>query len=178
MAIILSNGLLTELKTATQTTNLQFGDLVGKIQVTIDNGAGGGGSGVGEWYFYSDEGTINADPPVADGNAIFTINTDGPTLETFNPNKSGGVTYLYLNVKDSSGTDYTTQFNTLTDNGGTITLSQNGDTATYTSTSEGSFMIQNIGGGNFFVIATGGCTQPKESNNPYVFSDPISITIS
>jgi hypothetical protein len=134
-------------------------------------------NGVGSWYFYSDEGTINAGPPVANGNAIFTINAE-TISETFNPNKSNGVTYLYFNINDSIGTDYTTQFNSYTGGTGTITISQNGDTATYTSTTMGSFALQTIGGGMFFVIATAACTQTKESNAPYVFSDPISITFS
>ena len=177
MAITISNGLVTELKTNTQTTNLQFGDIAGKA--TISGTQSGGGGGVGSWYFYSDEGNINAGPPIADGNAIFTINAGGPVVETFNPNETSGVTYLYFNVKDSNGTDYTTQFNTLASDGiGTITISQNGDTATYTGSSFGSFMIENIGGGSFFVISTAGATQTKSSNNAYTFADPISITIS
>lgn len=137
----------------------------------------GGGAGVGEWYFYSDEGTINANPPTANGNAIFTINT-GTTIETFNPNKASGVTYLYFNVNDSTGTDYTSQFSGYTGGIGTITISQNGDTATYTSTTPDSFMIENLGGGSFFKIDTSKCTQTKESNNSYAFLDPISIVFN
>lgn len=134
----------------------------------------GGGVGVGSWYFYSDEGTINANPPIANGNAIFTIQ-GSPVVETFNPNKASGVTYLHFNVNDSTGTNYTSQFSGYTGGTGTITISQNGDTATYTSTTPGSFAINNAGG-LFFVIATGACTQTKSSNAPYVYGDPISIT--
>ena len=138
----------------------------------------GGGAGVGEWYFYSDEGTINANPPTLNGNAIFTINTGGSNTETFNPNKSSGVTFLYFNVRDSIGTNYTSQFSGYTGGTGTITISQNGDTATYTSTTPGSFFIEtNVGGGSpFFMIAANACTQTKSSNAPYVYGDPISIT--
>jgi hypothetical protein len=136
----------------------------------------GSNAGIGSWYFYSsDEGAINVGPPTANGNTIFTINTGSP-VETFNPNKSGGVTYLYFNVRDSIGTDYTSQFSGYTGGTGTITISQNGDTATYTSTTPGSFVINNAGGGLFFAIATGACTQTKSSNAPYVYGDPISIT--
>jgi hypothetical protein len=137
----------------------------------------GGGAGVGEWYFYSDEGTINANPPTLNGNAIFTINTGGSNTETFNPNKSSGVTFLYFNVRDSIGTNYTSQFSGYTGGTGTITISQNGDTATYTSTTPGSFFIEtNVGGGSpFFVIAANPCTQTKSSNASFVYGDPISI---
>jgi hypothetical protein len=136
------------------------------------------GAGVGEWYFYSsDEGAINVGPPTANGNTIFTINSGSP-VETFNPNKSGGVTFLYFNVRDSIGTNYTSQFSGYTGGTGTITISQNGDTATYTSTTPGSFFIEtNVGGGSpFFMIAANACTQTKSSNAPFVFGDPISIT--
>jgi hypothetical protein len=137
----------------------------------------GGGAGVGEWYFYSDdEGAINVGPPTANGNVIFTINAGSPT-ETFNPNKSGGVTYLYFNVRDSIGTDYTSQFSGYTGGTGTITISQNGNTATYTSTTPGSFNIEtNAGGSPFFMIAANACTQTVNSSAPFVFGDPISIT--
>jgi hypothetical protein len=130
------------------------------------------GSGVGSWYFYSDEGNINASPPTADGNAIFTIQ-GSPVVETFNPNKADGVSYLVFNLNDSIGTDYTSQFSGYTGGTGTITLSQNGDTATYTSTTPGSYFIDPLG---FFVISTAACTQTKSSNNTYVFGIPISLT--
>jgi len=135
-----------------------------------------GSSGQGSWYFYSDEGNINAMAPTSNGNAIFT--TQSPIVETFNPNAIDGVSYLHFNTKDSSGTDYTSQFSQYTGGTGTITISQNGDTATYTSTTSGSFMIQTIGGGSFFMIDTSKCDQTKESNNSYVFADAISLSFS
>lgn len=41
MAITITNGFLSDLKTTTQTTNLQLSDLVGKLNLTT---SGGGGS--------------------------------------------------------------------------------------------------------------------------------------
>jgi hypothetical protein len=38
MAIVLTNGFLTDLKTTTQTKNLQIGDLVGKINMAPSGG--------------------------------------------------------------------------------------------------------------------------------------------
>lgn len=173
MSITLSNGVLSELKTSTSGKNLQFGDLVGKIGVAI-SGSNGGGAGVGSWYFYSDEGTINANPPTANGNAIFTINTGGAVTESFNPNKASGVTYLHFNINDSVGTQYESQFNALTGSGGTISMYQNGNRATYTSTTPGAYTVINSGG-KFFVIATGASTQTHVSPTTYTFADPISI---
>jgi hypothetical protein len=136
----------------------------------------GGGAGEGSWFFYSDEGVMNAGPPNANGNALFMIVTGGTTTETYNPNKVSGL-ILHFSVKDSVGTDYTSQFSGYTGGTGTITISQNGDTATYTSTTPGSFGFQNVGGGNsFFVIQTAACTQTKTSNAPFVSGSTISIT--
>jgi len=178
MSITLSNGFLTELKTTTQTTNLQFGDLVGEINIGITSGSGGGGgggngtgSGEGVWYFYSDEGNINASAPTADGNAIFTIQ-GSPIVETFNPNKADGVTYLAFNLSDTNGNDYTDEFTNLANNNGTISVIQNGNTITYTSTTPGSYFVDNAG---FFIIATTPCTQTATTASPFTYSDPISI---
>jgi hypothetical protein len=170
MAITLSNGLITELKTTTQATNLQFGDLVGKIQIGL---TAGNNSGIGAWYFYSDEGNINIGPPVADGNAIFLL-PGSPNVETYNPNKQTGI-FMNFNLKDSTGTDYTPQFEALVNNGGSISITQGANTVTYTSTTPGTFAINDIEAGAFFVISTTPATQTTVSNNSFVFADPISI---
>ena len=136
------------------------------------NSGGGGGSGVGEWYFYSDEGNINTGPPSADGNAIFTI-SGTPIVETFDPNKTSGTSFLFFNLKDSSGVDYTTQFNDLQANGGTISITQNGNKATYRSTVPGTYFIDPAG---FFAIATTPATQTATSGVKFTFADPITLT--
>jgi hypothetical protein len=131
------------------------------------------GGGIGAWYFYSDEGNINAAPPIANGNAIFLIN-GSPKVETFNPNKSNGVNEIYFNLDDSNGTNYTTQFTELATNGGTISITQGANTVTYTSTTPGTFFVQTLEG--FFIMQTGPATQTVTSASPFVFGDPISIT--
>jgi hypothetical protein len=170
MALIFSNGLLTELKTTTQTTNLQFGDLVGKINIS-DSGGNGGGGGINTWYLYSDEGNINTGAPINPGNAIFTIQ-GSPVVETFNPNKADGVTYLIFNLFDDDGTDYTTEFTDLVDNGGTISIFQNTNKVTYTGVAGPSFFIDLAG---FFVLSAQACTQTITAT-PFLYATPISIT--
>ena len=142
--------------------------------IAPNSGGNGGGAGAGSWYFYSDEGNINAFAPVANGNAIFTINTGSPIVETFNPNKADGVTYLHFNINDSVGTSYESQFSALTGSGGTISMYQNGNRATYTSTTPGAYNIQDAGG-KFFIIAAGASTQTHVSPTTFTFADPISI---
>jgi hypothetical protein len=132
-----------------------------------------GGEGVGAWYFYSDEGNINAAPPTENGNAIFLIN-GSPKVETFNPNKSNGVNEIYFNLDDSNGTNYTTQFTQLATNGGTISITQGANSVTYTSTTPGTFFVQTLEG--FFIMQTGPATQTVTSASPFVFGSPISIT--
>jgi hypothetical protein len=129
--------------------------------------------GEGEWFFYSDEGELNAPPPTADGNAIFRINSS-PAVETYNPNKANGVNQIYFNLSDSAGTDYTTQFTTLAENGGTITMTQGANIATYTSTVPGTFFVESEGG--FFIMQTGFATQTVTSDSPFVSGDPITLT--
>ena len=135
-----------------------------------------GGSGVGSWYFYSDAGMMNAGPPSGNGNVLMWDQTTG--METFNPNYVSGHTFqIYFAPNDSTGTSYVTQFSGLT-SGGTITISQNGDTATYVG-GAGSMTLAGPPGNQFFVMNfTGGAgvTQTKTSNAPFVYGDPISIT--
>lgn len=173
MAFTLSNGVLSDFKTTTQTTNLQFSDFVGEINLTT-SGGGGGGGGVGEWFFYSDEGNINAGPPQTNGNIIFTIQ-GFPVVETFNPNGTSGTTYINICAVDSNGTSYLTQFNTLAASGGTLSITQNGDTATYSTNVPGGFFVETTGN-PFLVIST--TIQTVTSSAPFVYADPISITIS
>jgi len=158
----------------------------GSIDVVVGIGLGGPtptptptsiGGGIGEWYFYSDEGGIfDAQPPLSDGNSIFLIrnNETNEVTETFNPNKSDGVDEIYFNLDDSNGTNYTTQFTELATNGGTISITQGANTVTYTSTTPGTFFADTIGG--IFTIQTGPATQTVTSANPFVYADPISIT--
>jgi hypothetical protein len=145
---------------------------------TPSTGAVGACSGVGSWYFYSDEGTINAGPPIANGNAIFTINGGGPVTETFNPNKTDGTTNIYFDVKDSTGTDYTSQFNSYVSGGytGTISICQNGNTARYVGQGiPGSFGVQNGGGNQFFIMNLAMLTQTLSSATKFNNTDPIVI---
>jgi hypothetical protein len=159
----------------------------GSIDVVVGIGLGGPtptptptsvGGGIGAWYLYSDEGTLNALPPFADGNSIFLIrnNQTNEVTETFNPNKSNGVNEIYFNLDDSNGTDYTSQFTTLAQNGGTISITQGANTVTYTSVIPGTFFVES--GGGFFLIQTGPATQTVTSANPFVFGDPISLSFS
>ena len=141
----------------------------------------GGGVGLGEWYFYSDEGPFNATSPIGNGNALFMISSGESGVETYNPNGTSGTTYLAFNVNNSAGTSRLTQFTQLQTSGGIINVTQNGQTATFTSNVGGIFQIGEDGGQYFLVIPTangGTWVQTAITASPFVFGDPITITIS
>ena len=134
--------------------------------------------GVGEWFFYSDEGNINAGPPENNGNAIFIVEpVSGPNIETFNPNASSGTDFIYFNPLDATGADYFNDFIQLVDAGGTLTLNQNGDTAIFNTVgSIGGFEMLPLNSYWIFRVNLSVATQVKESNAPYVYADPITLT--
>lgn len=176
MAITLSNGLLTELKTITQSTNLQFGDLAGKINIVSAGGSGGGGNAGGAgWYFYSDEGYLNAGPPISNGNAIFLDNING--AETFDPNQQGGSNLiLHFNVNDSVGTSYSAQFSNASQQGSTVTITQGSNVAEYFNGSGAGMVLQNLNGVDVFIINTSNCLQTQTAANPFNFNDVITLS--
>lgn len=134
--------------------------------------------GVGEWFFYSDEGTINVGPPMGDGNAIFTVQGN-PVTETYNPNATSGTDFIYFATKDATGADYYNDFLNLTDAGGTLTLNQNGDIAEFNTVgATGGFVLIPQDSWWFFGINLSIATQTVESSAPYVFGDPIVLTFS
>ena len=124
----------------------------------------GAGGGSGEWYFYNAE---NSSPgaPSANGNALFFV--AGQTK--YSPNYVSQL-QVYFNLKDSTGTDYTTQFNTLT-TGGTISFTQNGNTATYTGIT-GTIIPNQF----FYFAPTSSAQQTVTSAVPFVSGSSISLT--
>jgi hypothetical protein len=136
------------------------------------------GGGVGEWYFYSDEGPLNAMAPEGNGNAIFLINNPagGPGIETFNPNTAE---VLYFSTKDASGVSHLTEFQDLITYGGTIMIEQNGDIVEYNdSPNGGGFQVMTSPAGGFIQINPALATIGQPAANSFVYADPISISIS
>ena len=133
---------------------------------TPSTGAVGAG-----WNFYETSGTVIQNPPQSDGQILMYTNAGGPPTSTYNPN-NGAAQYILFYKKDSAGTDYTTQFTNLQTNGGTISITQNGNTATYVGTS-GTF---NFDVGGFLVIPT--AIQTVTVASPFTYADTITITIS
>jgi hypothetical protein len=122
------------------------------------------------WNFYETSGTVITNPPQSNGQIL--IYGGGPPTSTYNPNNGGGGTYILIYKYDSAGTNYTTQFTNLQNNGGTINITQNGNTATYVGSS-GAF---NFDAAGFLVVPT--AIQTATVASPFTYSDRITLTFS
>ncbi len=149
----------------------------GSIDVVVGTGLGGPtptptptstSGGGGGWNFYETSGTVIQNPPTSNGEIL--IYGGGPPTSTYNPNNGGGGSYILIYKYDSSGTDYTTQFTNLQTNGGTINITQNGNTATYEGVS-GEFMLDPVG---FLVVPT--ALQTVTVVSPFTFGDTITLS--
>ena len=138
-----------------------------------------GGVSSGSYYFYySTEGILNVGPPLTNGNAIFRNLTNN--TQVFDPNFSSGTGELYFCTKDSNGTSYNTQFSNLQTSGGTITIRQGSNSATFTAATGGQFAYNPGGGGGngFLLIRSGQIITQTQTCSKFNATDPISLTFS
>lgn len=130
------------------------------------------GEGSNSWYFFTPFGNDLTAPPLSNGQTVFYTTAGGPTVSKDSPNSDGN-TVLMFYKNDSTGTSYETQFGDLMATGGTINVTQNGQTATYTSNQPGTFYLDNDNGG-FLVFNA--ILQTVTVANPFTYTDPISIS--
>jgi hypothetical protein len=128
-------------------------------------------SGAG-WNLFVTENTVINQPPLANGEILFYTTAGGPPRSTYNPN-AAGANYLMIYKMDSAGMDYSTQFTNLQDNGGTINITQNGNTATYVANSGGQVLFDPAG---FLLVST--ALQTATVASPFTYSDTITLTFS
>ena len=131
------------------------------------------GGGSNYWYFYAPEGLMEVGGPSSNGQVLFSNNVSGDTEVTYNPNKTGGIDFINFCLNDENGVSFLTQITNLQTNGGTLSVTQNGITATYTVTTNMTFI--NSGGG-FVSINVASSTQTVIASSPFTYADPISIT--
>jgi hypothetical protein len=132
--------------------------------------------GTGEWnFYYTTEGDLNVGPPENNGNMIF-LQEGNPSQQTFNPNYIDGTLSLFFNVNDSVGNSYLLQFQQLDISGGTLTITQNGNTAIYTG--EGlDFYYES--GFNFAELRVENSSLVVQvSPQPFVYGQPVTVTLS
>jgi hypothetical protein len=86
----------------------------------------------GGWFFLFANGATVTRAPNNSGETVF-YNGLGKTV--YNPNYTGGTLNLSFNNINTAGTSYASQFTTLNNSGGTITISQGSSTVIYSGTS-------------------------------------------
>jgi hypothetical protein len=86
----------------------------------------------GGWFFFFANGATVTRAPNNSGETAFY---DGLGKTVYNPNYTGGTLNLSFNNINTAGTSYASQFTTLDNSGGTITISQGSSTAIYSGTS-------------------------------------------
>jgi hypothetical protein len=99
----------------------------------------------GAWGFYFANNATITRAPNNNGEALF--NYSGKCV--YNPNYTGGTFNIYFNNNNKAGTSYLSQFQTLNNSGGTITINQGSSTAIYSGTSD-----DYVGGGGTFLQLT------------------------
>lgn len=144
--------------------------------------SGGGATGSG-WQFYYTEGPLaGINPPLNNGEVIFVINIPASSA-TYDPNYyigSGGQRQILFNENQSDGSSYLSAFNTLVSLGGTVSISQEANTVIYSGAGGGAgiFFIQTQGLTNMFTINTQAATLVQPASSPFISGTPITLTIS
>jgi hypothetical protein len=134
------------------------------------------------WFFHEEDNTIPNQPPTTIGDIMFIRIplTGGTPFNTYNPNPQNGYFISYnINHITDDGIDYNTQFHNLSINGGIITLTQNGDSISYSGTAASFLFNSNVNGHwTLFRSDNPGLTLLQSSNNPFIAATTISITFS
>jgi hypothetical protein len=137
---------------------------------------------ISEWFLTGNEGLYSGQTGATydgDGEMLFTYNSAGPDLMvTYNPNFiSNSFVALRINTKNSAGVDYLPLFQSIKDNGGTVSLTQGSNTARYSLAPGFNYIFDQPTYNAFFITETGGVTQTQDSPNPFVLGQPITVTI-
>jgi hypothetical protein len=131
------------------------------------------GGTITDWsFYYTTEGPLTVGPPQNPGNAIFLTASGN---QSFNPNRSGGTNQIYFNRYDNNGTDYSVQFADLATLGGSINMTQNGQTATYSASTN---VFQYNPSPNGFLIIPATVNQTVSTASSFVYGSPISLTFN
>jgi hypothetical protein len=126
--------------------------------------------GSGGWLFYSPDNQSVMGPPSSNGNATFITGPYG----VYSPNYTGGTLQMYFNLNDSTGTSYSTQFNSLDTSGGNLTISQGSSVAIYSGTSIDYAVI-----GNYFLLnVTRSAQMIQSASTRFVSGSSINLTFN
>jgi hypothetical protein len=127
----------------------------------------------GDWGFYFANGGTITGAPNNNGNALFSYFGSGKAV--YNPNYTGGTFNIYFNNNNEAGTSYLSQFQTLNNSGGTITINQGSSTAIYSGTSD-----DYVGGGGTFLQLTvnRSAQMIQSASTSFVSGNTINVVVS
>jgi hypothetical protein len=133
---------------------------------------------LGDWYLMNNvEGPATGSTWSGNGDAYFTYDVYPNMMVTFNPNNNVGIyPSRRFNTKNSAGVDYFSLFESVQNNGATVSLSQSGNTATFILVPNGIY-LNDFGSYRSFTISFPNVEQTQNSPNPFVLGQPITITL-
>jgi hypothetical protein len=141
---------------------------------------------LGDWYLVGNEGIYSGSTvPIvlAGGDTFFTYGNNNVQSEfyvTYNPNFVDFYSAIRFSTKNNANVDYSSLFQSIGNYGGTISLTQNGNTARFTFIS-GLTLVNGQQGQQTVTFSwfsgLGGVTQTQQSPVPFVKNVPITITI-
>jgi hypothetical protein len=125
----------------------------------------------GAWGFYLDNNGTVTRAPNFNGDALFNYSAKS----VYNPNYTGGTFNIYFNNNNKAGTSYLSQFQTLNNSGGTITINQGSSTAIYSGTSD-----DYVGGGGTFLQLTvsRAAQMIQAASTQFVSGNTINVIVS
>jgi hypothetical protein len=141
---------------------------------------------LGDWYLVGDEGLFSGGTVpniLAGGDMFFTYgnnNDQSAFTVTYNPNIVDYYSCVRFNTENSANVEYATLFQGFAVNGGTMSLTQNGNTARY-SFNPGLNLVIDLGPYIQVTFSSfggaGGITQTQQSPVSFVKNVPITITL-
>ena len=125
----------------------------------------------GGWFFFFANGATVTRAPNNNGETVFY---DGLGNSVYNPNYTSGILRLSFNNINTAGTSYASQFSTLNNSGGTITISQGSSTVIYSGTS-----TDYVGNASLIRLdVTSSAQMIQSASTPFVSGTTINVVVS
>jgi hypothetical protein len=141
---------------------------------------------LGDWYLVGDEGLFSGGTVpniLAGGDMFFTYgnnNDQSAFTVTYNPNIVDYYSCIRFNTENSANVEYATLFQGFAVNGGTMSLTQNGNTARY-SFNPGLNLVIDLGPYIQVTFSSfggaGGIIQTQQSPVSFVKNVPITVIL-
>jgi hypothetical protein len=125
----------------------------------------------GGWFFLFANGATVTRAPNNSGETAFY---NGLGKAVYNPNYTGGTLNLSFNNINTAGTSYASQFTTLDNSGGTITINQGSSTAIYSGTSADYLGTASV----IRLVVTSAAQMIQSASTQFVSGTSINVVVS